>query len=240
VFKGSGTIEKVLATWSLVLYGIYLAMCIWAFSRFGGDIVAQFSGSEPEAGWFLGGVKYAAYSLAIIPAVLFATRHIETRREAVAAGVLAGPIAMLPALLFYVAIVSQYPAVLDRPVPVNHLLEELGSRPFQLVFQVVLFGTLIETGAGMIHALNERVASVFLEFGKAMPGVLRAGTAVVLLLLGAALSQLGLIALIARGYGTLTWLFLAIFVVPILTLGVWKIYGHGRAATEEPLVDAGP
>ena len=37
------------------------------------------------------------------------------------------------------------------------------------------------------------------------------------------LAQFGLIDLIARGYGTLTWLFLAVFVVPVLTRGVWKV-----------------
>ena len=44
-----------------------------------------------------------------------------------------------------------------------------------------------------------------------------------LLILGAALARFGLIDLIAKGYGTLSWLFLLIFVIPILTRGIWLI-----------------
>ena len=43
---------------------------------------------------------------------------------------------------------------------------------------------------------------------------------------------LGLIGLIARGYGTLTWLFLIVFVIPILTWGVVLIRREGNASSE--------
>ena len=32
-----------------------------------------------------------------------------------------------------------------------------------------------------------------------------------------------LIDLVARGYGTLTWVFLVVVLTPLLTLGVWKL-----------------
>ncbi len=56
-----------------------------------------------------------------------------------------------------------------------------------------------------------------------MPRWLRPAIATALLLAGAGLASFGLIDLIARGYGTLTWLFLAVFVVPILTWGIYRI-----------------
>jgi len=70
---------------------------------------------------------------------------------------------MIPAPLFYVAMVGQYPGIVDEAVPANVLLELLESRIFQVVFQVVLFGTLIETGAGLVHAVNERLATTYAE-----------------------------------------------------------------------------
>ncbi|MFQ6046266.1 MAG: hypothetical protein ACE5PT_07905, partial [Gemmatimonadales bacterium] len=151
VFKGSATIERALAGWSFVLYGVYIVMFAWAFSVFGDEIVGTLASGPTQSGWFVGGLQYAGYNLAVIPAVLFAVRHANTRRQAVTAGVLAGPIAIIPGLLFYLAMLGQYPAILDRSVPANALLEVLGSRGFQILFQVVLFGTLIETGTGMIH-----------------------------------------------------------------------------------------
>jgi uncharacterized membrane protein YkvI len=227
VFRGSGTIERVLAVWSLVLYSVYVVLFVWSFSRFGGDTIAAVMNEDIAPGWAVGGVKYAAYNLAIIPAVLFAVRHADTRKEAVTAGLLTGPIAIVPGLLFYLVMCGQFPAVLERAVPANYILEVLGSRTFQIVFQVILFGTLIETGTGLIHAVNERVASVFLERSRPMPRLIRPATATILLVLGSLLASFGLIDLIAKGYGTLTWLFLVIFVIPILTLGIWKIRQQG-------------
>ncbi len=223
VFRGTRTIERFLVGWSFVLYAVYIVLFAWSVAAFGGDIRSAFVSSGVQPGWALGGVKYAAYSLALVPAILFSLEHIETRREALTAGLLTGPIAMIPAVLFYIAMVGQYPAILERPVPANYLLELLGSRPFQIAFQIVLFGTLVETGTGMIHAVNERVAHALGERGRHLAAVWRPATAVVLLLIASFLSRVGLIALIAKGYGTLTWAFLIVFVVPVLTWGLWRI-----------------
>lgn len=230
-FRGSKTIERFLAAWSFLLYGIYVVFFVWCFRAFGDDILASFTRDAVQPGWLVGGVKYAAYNLATVPAVLFCVNHITTRREAVSAGMLAGVIAIVPGLLFFLAMTGQYPAILDRPVPANMLLEILGSRGFQLLFQVVLFGTLIETGTGMIHAVNERIAAVYREEERPMPRLLRPAIALGLLVMGTLVAQFGLINLIAKGYGTLTWLFLVVFVVPVLTVGIWKIRRRSGDAT---------
>jgi uncharacterized membrane protein YkvI len=36
----------------------------------------------------------------------------------------------------------------------------------------------------------------------------------------------GLVGLIAEGYGTITWGFWLIFVGPVLTYGLWKVFKH--------------
>ena len=228
VFRGSATIERVLAGWSFVLYSVYVLLFVWSLARFGGATLTGLTAGQVTSGWMVGGVRYAAYNLAIIPAVLFAVRHAQARKEAVTAGLLTGPIAILPGLMFYLVMCGQYPEILGRAVPANFILELLGSRTFQIVFQIVLFGTLIETGTGLVHAVNERVAGAFAEKNRPMPTFLRPLTALILLVLGTLLSGFGLIELIAKGYGTLTWFFLAIFVIPMLTYGIWKIsYGKG-------------
>jgi uncharacterized membrane protein YkvI len=221
VFFGTDLIERFLAGWSFLLYGVYLVLVFWAVARFGPDIQANFAASSLEGDWIGGGVRYAGYNLAVIPAVLFALHHIETRKEAVGAGLLAGPIAIIPAFLFYVAMVAVYPGVVDQTVPANYVLEALGSGAFQLVFQLVLFGTLVETGTGFIHAVNERVFAVAEERGRDLPRAARPVIAVGFLLAAALLARVGLVGLIARGYGTLTFGILLVYVIPVLTWGVW-------------------
>lgn len=220
---GTGLIQGVMAVWSVILYGAYIALFAWCLLRFGRPTVEALGSPLEGMGWISAGVRYAAYNVALIPALLFSVESLESRRETVVAGALAGPIAMIPGCLFFIAMVGHYPAILDRPVPANYLLELLGSRSFQIIFQVVLFGTLIETGTGLIHGLNERIAHVFQERERVMPTTLRPVLAVGSLLAGTLLAGVGLVDLIARGYGTLTWVFLLVFVLPVLTLGVWKI-----------------
>ncbi len=223
VLGGNETIEKFFSAWSFVLYALYIAFFIWCFRVLGSDIVGNIGAEPVGTGWAWAGLRYAGYNLAVIPPVLAALRLHETRRETLIAGALTGPIAMIPGLLFYLPMVGMYPEIIDAPVASTVLLERLGSRGFQIAFQVVLFGTLIETGAGLIHAFNERISGVYAEREGEMPTWVRPAVAVLLLGLGTAVSGFGLIGLIARGYGTLTIGFIVVYVIPVLTIGVWRI-----------------
>jgi uncharacterized membrane protein YkvI len=228
VFKGSSTIEGFLSVWSIILYVTYFVFCAWCFSRFGDGIVQNLASGEVKPGWVIGGAKYAAYNIGLIPAILFSVRHVTTRKEAIGAGILAGPIGIIPGFLFLLASMGQYPEIMDKTVPANYLLEVIGSRAFQITFQVVLLGTLVETGTGLIHAFNERIAGVFADKKRVMPGTVRPAIAVLMLVVATLFAQVGLIDLIAKGYGTITWGFWLVYVGPVLTLGAWKIFRPAR------------
>jgi uncharacterized membrane protein YkvI len=86
----------------------------------------------------------------------------------------------------------------------------------------------VETSAGCIHAFNDRIEYVFKIHTRKMPVYTRPVIAVFLLAAGALIAQFGLISLIAQGYGTISWGFLIVFVVPILTVGIWKIVRAAR------------
>ncbi|MCG8481865.1 MAG: hypothetical protein MJA31_01005 [Clostridia bacterium] len=233
VFKGSEAIEKFLSYWSFLLYGVYILFLILCFTRFGSSILSSITGGSIEEGWALGGFKYAFYNLGIIPAVLFSVRHIETRKEAVGAGILAGVIGIIPGVLLYFAMIGLHPEILDATVPTNFILEKLNLPIFQIIFQVVLFGTLIETGTGFIFAVNERISSVHTEKNKEMPSWITPTLTIVLLIIGMFIAQFGLIGLIAKGYGTITWGFFIFYVIPILTLGIYKIIKSKGTNTSE-------
>ncbi len=232
VFGGNEAIERFFTAWSFVLYAIYVVFFAWCFQSLGGDIVANLGAEPAGTGWAWAGLRYAGYNLAVIPPVLAALRLHETRQETLVAGALTGPIAMIPAALFYLPMVGMYPQIVDAAVPSTVLLEALGSRSFQIAFQVVLFGTLIETGAGLIHAINERLSGLKADSDGEMAAWVRPVVAVGLLGLGTFVSGFGLIGLIARGYGTLTIGFIVVYVIPVLTIGVWRISrGEARPPT---------
>lgn len=224
VFRGTAAIEGAMSVWSFVLYAVYLTLCGWSFVRFGPGIREQLASGTAEPGWLMSGARYSALGISLIPAMLFSTAHIRRRREAITAGLLAGPIGTIPAVLFFLAIIPHYPAVLERPVPANFVLEMLGARWFQITYQIMLFGTLVETGTGLIHALNERLAAAFLARGRAMPAVWRPVIAVSMLAAAWVLSRVGIIALIARGYVAMTWYFIVVLTIPLLTVGLARVW----------------
>jgi uncharacterized membrane protein YkvI len=232
-FYGSKTIERFLAVWSFVLYSAYVVYFLLWLGSFGDQIVANFSASPVGEGWLKGGITYAGYNVVGMIAVLFCLRHITTRKDAVIAGILAGPLAIIPGILFYIAMVGFYPEISQKPVPVNFMLAQLNIPALQILFQIVLFGTFIETGLGVIHALNERIAAALTERHERMPQWVRPVVAVGMLAFSIFLAtKLGIISLVAKGYGTLTYVILAIYVLPILTIGLWRTFLQRTAPAE--------
>jgi uncharacterized membrane protein YkvI len=223
VFKGTKVIERVMSVWSFVLYSVYVSIFVASMFAFGDMLSDGFARTANSDGWLLSGFRYGSLSLSLIPAILFATTHIESRRDAMLAGLLTGPIFIIPAVLFFIAMVPHYPAILDRPVPINYVLELLDIRWLQVAFVIMLVGTFIETGSGMIHAINERIAGALEAVDKSLSGRNRALIAIGLLLGALLMSRFGIIDLIALGYGALAWTYMIILVLPVFTIGVWKI-----------------
>ncbi len=223
-FYGTSLIEKVLASWSVLLYVVYVAFLVTGFIKFGDAIENSFSLPVVDNAWFGDGIKYASYNLAIIPTILFCMRHINTRGEAVTGGLIGGVLAILPGVLFYFVLTGFYPDIIDEAIPINAILAAMGIPLFQLLFQIVIFGTFIETGTALLHALNERIAVTYEANSKVMPAYLRPAVAIITMVIAVFISdRIGLIALIANGYVLLTYLFLAVFVIPLFTIGLHKI-----------------
>jgi uncharacterized membrane protein YkvI len=200
-----------------VLVGCYL----WQFSN---DLVTNVVQEPVASDWFGRGVRYVGYNMASIPLILFCVRHMTSRRDAFAAGLLAGPLVMIPALLFFLAMAATYPEILNAAVPADVMMQRLGIQWLEIIFYIVVFGTFVETGTAFIHAVNERVDEVFHEKNRSMPDWLRLVIALSALLVAVLLAlRFGIIDLIARGYGTLTWVIIAVFALPLCTIGVWKI-----------------
>ena len=224
VFRGTPAIEKVLAVWSFVLYAIYAVLLVAYLHRYGGELPEVYSGSPVASGWLTRGIRYFGYNMAVIPLVLFSVPHMHSRRDAMVAGMLAGPLIMLPALMFYAAMSASYPEILGVAVPADFMLQRLDMRWLQVAFYIVVFGTFVETGTGFIHALNERIELGFRARATHMPSWLRPAIAAVALTCAVVLAaRFGIIELIARGYGTLTWAVVAVFAVPLATVGVFRI-----------------
>ena len=147
VFHGSTLIERVLSVFAVFLYVIYIVIVVWSVVVLGDDIDAAFAASSIDPDWASGGVIYAGYNTALIPAVLFCLRHQRTRREAVISGLLAGPIAILPGVFLFISMLGCDPRIAREPMPIAFLLAQFEAPWFEGLFQIVLFGILVKCGA---------------------------------------------------------------------------------------------
>ncbi|MGJ4729688.1 YkvI family membrane protein [Luteimonas sp. SDU101] len=238
---GAAGIERFLVASVGYLYLVYAVFVVWCVIAFGDRIGEAFATGPVDGGWLGAGVTYAGYNVATIPAVLFCVRHFGRSRDALVAGALAGPLGMLPGVLFYVAMMGWHLEIADQALPSAFLLARLQAPWFEWAFQLAVMLTLVDTGVALLHAINERVAAAFRERERAMPRALRPGIAVGTMLLAVyAATAVGLVDLIARGYGTLTWYFLAIYVLPLMTWGLWRLWRGAPRVAVTNTAAAGP
>ena len=116
---------------------------------------------ERHAGWALGGLTYAGYNVVGAVIILPVLRHLRSDKDALLAGALAGPLAMIPALLFFICMVAYYPQIGGESLPSDFLLKQLNFPAFHFLFQLMIYLALLESGTGCVHAFNERIAEVY-------------------------------------------------------------------------------
>ena len=222
-FKGSGVLEKFLSSWSILIYIVYVLFLVAALMKFGPEIKDQLAAGKILPGWSLGGFKYALYNMGVIPSVLFCLVHIETRKEAILSGFLASLIGILPGFLFFLAVLGSYPAVVSEEAPAFFVLQKLHLPALLVAYLIMLFGTLIQTGTGFIHAFNQRLEAALKARGKKLLRWHRPAVALSLLLISVGVATFGLINLVAKGYGSISWGIFLFYFVPLLTIGFYKI-----------------
>ncbi|MDZ3833335.1 MAG: hypothetical protein U0S50_16185 [Sphingopyxis sp.] len=223
---GTSAVEQMFKYVSILLYTVYGLFLILALASFGGLIEQGFANASPPSGnWVAGGLTYASYNIVGAVIVLPMLRHLTSQRDAVIAGLIAGPLSMLPAIFFFIAMMAFYPAIGSETLPSDFLLRQMTVPGFHLLFQVMIFAALLESGVGAVHAINERISGAVESRGR--PPLTTGARAIVgaVILAGCMFvaGEVGLVDLIASGYRFLAWLFLAVFVLPLVTIGAWRL-----------------
>lgn len=235
---GTGAVEQMFKYVSILLYTVYGMFLILALASFGGLIGQGFAAAPPPtAGWMTGGITYASYNIVGAVVILPVLRHLTSQRDAVVAGLIAGPLSMLPAILFFVAMMAFYPAIGAETLPSDFLLRQMKVPGFHILFQLMILAALLESGAGAVHAINERISGAVESRGRPALGAGARALIGAVILTGCMFvaGEIGLVELIASGYRFLAWLFLAVFVVPLITLGTWRLLRPSSAPRREVL-----
>lgn len=233
---GNKAVERLFRDVSYYLYAIYALFIVLALWKFGSLVPQGFAANPQTSGWALSGVTYFGYNIVGAVVILPVLRHLMSDRDAVIAGTIAGPLTMLPALLFFIPMVAFYPEVQSATLPSDFMLQRIGIPAFHLLFQAMIFSALLESGTSSVHAINERIDhAVQTHYGKQLTHRQRlAIAAVVLVLCMFIASRFGLVALIATGYRALAYILLATFILPLVTVGTWKLVHMQRPRRADP------
>jgi uncharacterized membrane protein YkvI len=234
---GNKAVERLFRDVSYLLYGVYALFILLALWTFGERVPGGFAANPQTSGWALSGLTYFGYNIIGAVVILPVLRHLASDRDAVIAGTIAGPLTMLPALLFFIPMVAFYPEVQGATLPSDFLLQRIGIPAFHILFQAMIFSALLESGTSSVHAINERIDRAWeSRKGKALTHAQRLGIAVLVIAFCMFLaSRFGLVALIATGYRALAYILLATFILPLVTVGVWNLRRSPRTSQPQPL-----
>lgn len=233
---GNASVEQLFKWVSFFLYGVYAVFVVLALNAFGDRIGEKLALDVPAEGWAMAGITYAGYNIVGAVIILPVLRHLTSNRDAVIAGALAGPLAMIPAFLFFICMVAYYPEIGAESLPSDFLLQRLDAPLFHGIFQLMIFAALLETGAGSVHAVNQRIEHVWqARMGRTLSARARFVAAGILLVVAMLLAdRFGFVTLIARGYRALAYILIAVYVVPLLTYGVWRLWSTKCAVPRHP------
>jgi uncharacterized membrane protein YkvI len=236
LYFGREAIERFSVYGTTFIYAVYLTMFGYVLFNGGGqalEVLRSGSTAYVDDPSVVAAVKsalvYAGYSLIGFIPPLFLIDRMESRSEAVVSGVLSAVMLAIPLVLSYLSLLAHYPddSVMGAAVPWLAMLDP----PLLLVAYGLAIGwTLTETGVGFVHSITERIDENIAEsehrFFADRHGLtsLQRGSVGLLILLGAILlSRIGIISLVSQVYPILAVLFTAVLVVPLLTVGLYRL-----------------
>ena len=228
---GNRSVEWLFKYASFFLYAVYALFVFFTLKQFGARSIEGFAVPASSEGWVFAGFTYTNYNVFAAVVILPVLRHLTSTRDAVIAGLLAGPLTMIAALLFFVCMIAWYPAIGAEVLPADFMLRQLGLPLLHAAFQLMIFLALLQSGVSAVHAINERIAGYLAERHQRefSPAARLACTSILLVVAIFAAQQFGLVGLIAKGYRALAWMILVTFVLPLMTIGLWRL-AKGRAA----------
>lgn len=232
-FFGERLIERFETYGTIALYAGYIIFAIIVISNnhenmsqvfATGDTSFVPNATAPTILW--SGILYCAYNLVVVPSSFFTIKRQTKTSESIISGIIGGVLMTVPWFLTYFAVMCFYPneEVLGASVPWLSMMQGVAGPIVIGIFGIVMGWTLIETSTGIIHACIERVNNGLEELHKNQMTRSQQSILTFVILIGAMiLSKIGIIDLIATVYNGLAYAFLIIYVVPLLTVGIYKI-----------------
>ncbi len=227
-YYGRVFVEKTMALTSAALF---IAFVYIGFRVAGNDDLAVgevFANSEVHFGGVEKGLVYAFVNMAFIPLILYAGRDIRSRGESAIGAICAGITGTLPLFFLHAIFSASDPEILDVEMPIFWLLQRISADWFVDLYVVVVFFMIVQTGVAMMQGFLERVAGWYSKYhNKSMSPLKQSMLAFITVFISLLLSTVGFVELVKNVYWVLFYGFILTFLIPLVTVGVYKVYRHG-------------
>lgn len=231
-YHGRAIVEGSMMLSVAALFLVLVVLVVQLLTGYVDQVSAAFANYEYEGGSLYKGLMYAIGGGGYLPLLLYCAIGLKTRGEVVAAGIFAAAVAGIPALIFHFAFMAGYPKVIEQRIPTYWMFDQISTPMMLNIYVIVMFVLVAQTGVGVLQGLIERL-DVWHQQKRGGPltrmghGAIAGGAVVFSMLLG----SMGIVALILRGYTIMFASFIFVFVVPLLTYGVYLVL-RGRPNTE--------
>ncbi len=228
-YFGRETVQRSMITSVTALFLVLAYLVVKIFQSQTQIIADSFALHPHDWGGLSSGLIYAIGGGGYLPLLLYCAMGLKTRGEVIAAALCAAAIAAIPATMFHLAFMANYPAIVDEEIPAYRMLESLSSPMMLNVYVLVMFILVAQTGVGVLQGLIERVDGWSKDkHGQALAASGHGILSGVMFIVCTALSTLGVVALILQGYMIMFSGFIVVFIVPLMTYGAFLIYLSGK------------
>lgn len=232
LYQGRRLVEVTMVATTVLLLLTALGLALGTITTHGEEIQNQLQNRKVDFAQLLDNVwVYSVVVTAYIPVLLYAARELKSRAEVLGAAIACAVVITIPPLCMHLAYLSHYPIILEQEIPNAWISTQVMPSLFTGFFIITLNIVILQTAVGSLQGIIERIDAWKIRSNRqALDKKAHAGIAASCLLVCMGLSIFGVQRLLGWMYDISFWLFLVVFLVPLLLIGTYRVFINSDTA----------
>lgn len=217
---GTGFLLKIGTVLSVVLVGCLIVTSVAGIST-GADNLVRIVTNWESAGFgaaLWSAILYASFQCACIATTHSLTESLPDRQSTIWAGIWGFVLNGAMMLLTSIMLLSHYPDCIGDNLPTFNIISKLSIPGLKLAYSVALFLALVTTAITCSSALTARLEKMIAARFQSLVAC-RAVCNAVVMIVGFLVAQIGLLAILNKGYSFIGYICIPLVILPTILLG---------------------
>lgn len=232
---GSGLVRSASAGMAVFIIAALIIVSVLGIKLGAPNIAKIWHGKTATAGfgkilWMA--LLYGAFQSVLIAPIVSVSEPLKTRRSCFAAAFSGFLVNGAMLLIVCIMLLGFFPAVNQENLPIYYVTTKLGHPWLFTLYSLILFFALMSTGVGLIFGVVKRFEAVWTGGSglfRSLP-MRRTAISLMCLVISGGISMFGLMAIVAKGYGSLGILAVFLNIIPLLFIAPLKIRRARKAS----------